>query len=149
MAYLRDGNDIYDGMGAGWLPGPNDNFPSQFVFGGAGADRIVGSRGNDVLVGGSGDGMLVGYDGDDILIGGTGGDNLRGNRGNDLMVGGSTESDDDLSALDRALAAWSSDDLTSALKHIGHVTDDDEKDDLFGEQGNDYLHYGNGDKRKN
>jgi len=25
----------------------------------------------------------------------------------------------------------------------------DDKDDLFGEQGNDYLHYGNGDERKN
>lgn len=29
------------------------------------------------------------------------------------------------------------------------VTDDNEKDDLFGEQGNDYLHYGIGDKRMN
>lgn len=122
---------------------------SQFVVGGGGNDHISGGRGNDVLIGGAGKDDLEGGRGADILIGGAGKDKLQGGRGNDLLIGGSVMNEENLAALDQALAAWSSDDLSAALNFIGAIADDNEKDDLFGEQGNDYLHYGNGDKRKN
>jgi hypothetical protein len=39
--------------------------------------------------------------------------------------------------------------LSTALSFIGSIADDNMIDDLFGEQGDDYLQHGNGDKRKN
>ena len=149
VAYLCDGDDQYNGGSDGGSDGGADAAISQFVFGGAGKDNIQGGRGNDVLSGGSGNDDIKGGSGADILIGGTGKDNLQGGRGNDLIIGGSTANENDLIALDQALAEWSIDHLTAALSFIGTITDDNEKDDLFGEDGNDYLHYGNGDKRKN
>jgi hypothetical protein len=154
VAYLRAGDDHYNGGSDGGSDcgrdgGAGQAAISQFVFGGAGSDNIQGGRGDDVLNGGSGKDDIKGGSGADIIIGGTGKDNLQGGRGNDLIVGGSAFSEDDLLALDQALAAWSSDDLTSALNFVGDVTDDNEKDDLFGEHGDDYLHFGRGDKRKN
>lgn len=149
VAYLCDGDDQYNGGSNGGSDGDSDAAISQFVFGGGGNDKIKGGRGNDVLVGGSGNDDIQGGSGADIIIGGTGKDKLQGGSGNDLIIGGSTANENDLAALDQALAVWSSDDLTTALNFVGTVTDDNERDDLFGEQGDDYLHYGNGDKRKN
>ena len=157
MAYLCDGDDQYNGGSDGGSDGgrdrgrgkPADAAITQFVFGGGGADKIKGGRGNDVLIGGAGNDDIDGGSGADIIIGGTGKDKLKGGRDNDLLIGGSTASEDDLVALDQALAAWSSDDLTMALNFVGIITDDLEKDDMFGDKGDDYLHYGNGDKRKN
>ena len=51
--------------------------------------------------------------------------------------------------LNQALATWNSDELTFTLNFVGDVTDDNKKDDLFGEYGDDYLHFGRGDKQKN
>ncbi len=149
VAYLCDGDDQYNGGSDGGSDGGSAAAISQFVFGEAGNDNIQGGRGKDVLSGGSGKDDIKGGRGADILIGGTGNDNLQGGRGNDLIIGGSTANENNLTALDQALAEWSIDHLTAALSFIGTVTDDNEKDDLFGEDGNDYLHYGNGDKRKN
>jgi hypothetical protein len=114
-----------------------------------GDDNIQGGRGNDVLIGGPGQDDIKGGSGADILIGGTGKDNLQGGKGNDLIIGGSTANENNLAALDQALAEWTSGGLNSALSLFGTIVDDNEKDDLFGEEGDDYLHFGNGDKRKN
>jgi len=132
----------------GGSDGGSDAAISQFVFGGAGNDHIKGGRGNDVLVGGAGNDDLQGGSGADILIGGIGKDKLKGGRGNDLLIGGSTANEADLALLDEALASWTINDLNGALGWIGTVTDDNTRDDLFGDQGNDYLQTGNGDKRK-
>ncbi len=153
VAFLCEGDDHFNGGSDGGSDCGSDGGPdaaiSLLVFGGGGNDHIKGGRGNDVLIGGAGKDDLDGGSGADILIGGSGKDKLKGGRGNDLIIGGSTANEENFAALDQALAAWSSDDLTMALNFIGAITDDNEKDDLFGEQGNDFLHHGNGDKRKN
>jgi Ca2+-binding RTX toxin-like protein len=84
------------------------------IFGGEGADTIIGDtssdvfndndHGKDVALGGPGDDILMGYNGSDDLFGGTGDDWLRdfgprnsdevnkffGEEGNDLLVGSSS-----------------------------------------------------------
>ncbi len=66
------------------------------VFGGPGADLIVGDRGSlwfsggagdDLLVSGTGSFLLDGDDGDDVLRGGSGQDILTGGDGNDRLSG--------------------------------------------------------------
>lgn len=146
VAYLLGGNDHYNGdLGS---DGDAASGISQFVFGGAGDDHIKGGSGSDVLIGGSGDDDIHGGSGRDILIGGTGQDKLKGNAGNDLLIGGSAANENYLTALDQALADWVTGSLTATLFDLGTITDDNRKDDLFGEQGNDTLIGGSGDKLK-
>lgn len=68
------------------------------VFGGGGADLLVGSgfddfvnsgTGDDTLLGGGGHDGLFSYDGDDLLLGGADQDRLFGGLGNDYLSGGS------------------------------------------------------------
>jgi Ca2+-binding RTX toxin-like protein len=56
--------------------------------GGAGADKLKGGKGDDLLVGGPGDDDLKGEHGDDVLLGGTGADKLKGGKGDDVLDGG-------------------------------------------------------------
>ncbi|GEM_PF-2789276 len=58
------------------------------AVGAAGADRLVGHRGTDILKGGSGPDRLSGDGGQDVLRGGAGADRLRGGSGGDLVRGG-------------------------------------------------------------
>lgn len=147
-SHLCGGNDHYSGGSDGGSDGGADAAISQFVLGGAGNDHIKGGRGNDVLVGGAGEDNLYGGAGNDILIGGDGKDKLKGGRGDDLLIGGSAADGDDLAALDVARADWTSGDLAGALVDLGAITDDGEKDDLKGEQGDDERFGGIGDKLK-
>lgn len=61
-----------------------------FVDGGAGHDRMAGSRGDDHLVGGKGIGrdVLLGNGGNDILDAGGGDDRLLGHDGDDTLITG-------------------------------------------------------------
>ena len=148
VAWLLDGDDHYNGGSDGGSGGGADIPMSQFVFGGAGKDQIQGGSGNDVLIGGTGDDDIQGGSGRDILIGGLGKDKLKGNAGDDLLIGGSAANENYLAALDQALADWASGNLAATLFDLGIITDDNNKDELFGEQGNDYLIGGVGDKLK-
>jgi hypothetical protein len=58
------------------------------AFGGAGADRLTGSRLQDLLSGGSGHDTLRGRRRADLLRGGKGRDHLFGGRGRDVLRGG-------------------------------------------------------------
>ncbi|QNH05970.1 hypothetical protein HNQ27_00520 [Pseudomonas sp. B11D7D] len=69
----------------------------NWLFGGAGNDKITGNVGADELYGGDGDDQLFGLAGDDQLYGGAGNDLLDGGKGLDIMVGGDG---DDLYVLD-------------------------------------------------
>lgn len=60
----------------------------NWLFGGAGNDRVTGNAGTDELYGGDGDDQLFGLAGDDQLYGGAGNDLLDGGKGVDTMVGG-------------------------------------------------------------
>lgn len=120
----------------------------QLIFGGAGKDKLKGGAGHDALIGGPGNDKLYGGNGHDLLIGGTGRDKLKGGNGNDLLIGGSTLLEADLAHVDAALTEWATGDLPDAMNWLGPVIDDDEKDDLFGGKGDDYLISGRGDQRK-
>lgn len=144
VAILCGGDDHYNGGS----DGGSDIAISQIVLGGDGNDHIKGGRGSDVLVGGAGKDDLKGGSGSDILIGGAGKDKLKGGRGDDLLIGGLVDNQDDLSALDSALSAWESGNLSDALLALGNDLDDLDKDDLKGEKGSDHLIGGTKDKVK-
>lgn len=55
---------------------------------GAGAQRIAGTPGADVIVAGSGNDKVFGRGGDDRICGGRGNDVLRGQGGTDRIAGG-------------------------------------------------------------
>ncbi len=56
--------------------------------GGAGADDVRATQGNDRLLGGGGNDELSGRGGHDTLLGGAGGDDLDGGEGRDTLRGG-------------------------------------------------------------
>lgn len=58
------------------------------IFGGAGADQITGREGDDSLDGGEGDDLVLGDLGNDTLYGGDGADILSGGAGTDALTGG-------------------------------------------------------------
>ncbi len=61
----------------------------EWVFGGAGDDRLVGDRGRNRLAGGPGNDTLTGGGGDDEFFGEAGNDRLIGGAGRDLFIPGS------------------------------------------------------------
>ena len=141
---LDDGDDHADlggSDGDAW-------YESSVIEGNGGKDRLTGGSGNDILIGGDDDDQLTGGNGFDLLIGGLGKDKLKGGDGDDLLVGGSVANENDIAALDAALANWIGGDLASTLVDLGEVTDDLDKDDLKGEDGADHLIDGLGDKLK-
>ncbi|MEO6435898.1 MAG: PKD domain-containing protein [Tepidisphaeraceae bacterium] len=147
------GNDVIDA---------SDSPVPVMLFGGAGGDRLIGSRFNDVLCGGAGDDNLLGGRGDDVIIGGAGRDQLDSRRGNDLLVGGSLAFESDAASMTAVLAEWTRTDLSLAqrIDHLlnggGHnatvslsgdnVIEDNATDTLSGTQGADWLLAGNRDK---
>jgi Ca2+-binding RTX toxin-like protein len=84
---LGDGNDALDARG-GRVTGE--------IFGGLGADDLVGSGHGDIMFGDAVDGspgaggndVLRGVGGNDILLGGDGYDTLYGGSGDDTLIGG-------------------------------------------------------------
>jgi Ca2+-binding RTX toxin-like protein len=58
------------------------------MYGGAGADKLSGGGGDDILNGGAGIDKLTGSGGDDLLQGGLGNDTLSGGAGDDQLYGG-------------------------------------------------------------
>jgi hypothetical protein len=90
------------------------------MFGGAGADTLIGGNGHDRLLGGAGDDILIGRHGYDILIGGDGVDMIVGDSGSDILVGGPTLYDDNLAALDVIWDEWTSSD--SYATRVAKVT---------------------------
>ena len=139
--------EIHGGGGKDKLTGGGGN---DILIGGLGDDDLKGGRGNDVLSGGAGNDKLSGGSdgGADILIGGIGRDKLKGGKGNDLLIGHSAANEQNAAALAAALAHWTAGDLASALVDLGALTDDNENDDLKGDQGDDELIGGIGDKLK-
>ena len=85
------------------------------LTGTSGNDQLNGSSEADLMLGLGGDDSLFGQDGDDRLEGGDGQDQLYGDRGDDLLLGGAGHD-------------WLSDEGGASAE-------------LFGESGNDYLHY--------
>lgn len=83
MAQLRKGKTIYGGPGADMLLGTSE---ADWMFGGKGNDRLYGFAGGDHLHGGNLEDSLYGGWGDDRLTGGEGFDKLYGGAGNDTLI---------------------------------------------------------------
>jgi hypothetical protein len=158
VTFLFDGDDHYDGGSDRGSDGGSDggrdrggDAIAQMVFGGNGRDHISGGRGNDALFGGAGRDDIKGGNGDDILVGGDNKDKLKGGRGNDLLIGGILDNDfDDLSIISdigTAMTEWAAGVLADTLYSLGTILGDDDKDDLFGQKGDDSLYAGRRDKR--
>jgi Ca2+-binding RTX toxin-like protein len=57
------------------------------TLGGAGADRITGTRGRDVISAGAGNDRVLAGSGSDLVCAGPGNDRVTGGRGNDRLLG--------------------------------------------------------------
>lgn len=84
---------------------------ANILYGGSGADTIIGGGRNDIMVGGGGSDRLEGNAGRNILIGGDGADNLIAVALNTIFVSGisSYESPTSISSrrsLEQLMAAW-------------------------------------------
>jgi Ca2+-binding RTX toxin-like protein len=60
---------------------------TALLYGGAGDDRLDGSRGYDILIGGDGNDRLDGMEKRDIVIGGAGTDRITGGADEDVLIG--------------------------------------------------------------
>lgn len=141
-----EGNDrIYGGTEDDFLFGdqnPNTAPPNSPVIGGddfidgeQGNDELIGGIGNDTLLGGLGNDLLGGGEGNDVLDGGAGNDlRLDGGPGSDVIHGG--EGSDSLYSGSRAAGEEGGEGGGSFPASQG-------LDQLFGEEGDDYLNSGN------
>lgn len=82
------------------------------------------------------------------MIGGIGKDKLDGDHDDDLLIAGTVANEDDADDLAAAIAALGSNDLAVALLSLGTISDDGDKDDLKGGNGDDELIGGSNDKLK-
>jgi 2',3'-cyclic-nucleotide 2'-phosphodiesterase (5'-nucleotidase family) len=110
-------------------------FQGAGVEGGDGADRFVGTAGDDVQTGNGGADRLLGRDGDDYLDGGDGADRIVGDAGRDTLIGGG-DSD----------TMWGGAGEDSIIGDAGgdRILGDDGNDTLNGGAGNDTMLGGTG-----
>lgn len=154
--YIEGGADndtIYGGTGDDRIYGdvnpnlaPPNSLPTggdDVLDGGEGHDDLRGGLGNDTLLGGIGNDLLIGGDGDDILDGGVGNDTLlAGGSGTDVIHGG--EGNDSLYAGTHASNGGGGEgggeggEGFVAFSAVAQTADQ-----LFGDDGDDYLNSGN------
>ena len=108
------------------------------LAGGAGADHLHGSAGDDIASGGQGADWLYGAEGDDQLHGGADEDHLYGEGGNDRIFGGQGGD---------WLYGGQGQDTLSGEAGDDHLYGEGGDDWLYGGEGNDEIHGGLGDDR--
>lgn len=108
------------------------------LYGGAGDDKLAGGDGDDIIVGGDGDDLMWGGDGNDLLIGGTGTDKLFGGKGDDILVGASFVGENVRADLRAIMAEWTRTDIEYVLKCL-HLTDGADYGPVAGLNGNVVL----------
>ena len=118
------------------VPQPEPATPT--LAGGAGADHLHGSAGNDIASGGQGADWLYGAEGDDQLHGGADEDHLYGEGGNDRIFGGQGGD---------WLYGGQGQDTLSGEAGDDHLYGEGGDDWLYGGEGNDEIHGGLGDDR--
>jgi Ca2+-binding RTX toxin-like protein len=121
---------------------------AAIVLGGAGNDKIDGDHGGSVYVGGAGNDDIKAGKGRDVLIGASGADTLDGGQGDDVLVAGATANDEDVAALCAVAQQWSrtdlgyterSDAMTTTLGALLGAVNDESRDQLTGERGQDWF----------
>ena len=118
------------------VPQPEPATPT--LAGGAGADHLHGSAGDDIASGGQGADWLYGAEGDDQLHGGADEDHLYGEGGNDRIFGGQGGD---------WLYGGQGQDTLSGEAGDDHLYGEGGDDWLYGGEGNDEIHGGLGDDR--
>ena len=118
------------------MPQPEPATPT--LAGGAGADHLHGSAGDDIASGGQGADWLYGAEGDDQLHGGADEDHLYGEGGNDRIFGGQGGD---------WLYGGQGQDTLSGEAGDDHLYGEGGDDWLYGGEGNDEIHGGLGDDR--
>jgi Ca2+-binding RTX toxin-like protein len=107
--------------------------------GGSGADRLVGTSGNDFIFGGNGADQVTGSDGDDLVLGGSGNDVISGGRGGDLLYGDAGHDVLDGGLGNDGLYGGSGNDSLTGGAGDDKLFGDQGKDILIGGDGNDLL----------
>jgi hypothetical protein len=87
---------------------------------------VTGSVGNDLLVGDANPNVLIGGTGRNLIIGG-GGDTIVGGGGDNILIAGTTAYDQNLTALDAIMAAWTRTDL-SFEQRLAHLISEGQND---------------------
>ena len=118
------------------VPQPEPATPT--LAGGAGADHLHGSAGDDIASGGQGADWLYGAEGDDQLHGGADEDHLYGEGGNDRIFSGQGGD---------WLYGGQGQDTLSGEAGDDHLYGEGGDDWLYGGEGNDEIHGGLGDDR--
>ncbi len=149
--------DVYDrtpGFGGGStftrMPDSNGNgSPDPYdvgrsVTGSVGADRIIGTDGDDILNGFSDRDIIFGRGGNDIINGGSDPDILRGDEGNDILNGGTGDDDMDGGTGNDILNGGDGNDLMRGGFGNDIVNGGNGNDRIFGGHGADRLNGGNG-----
>ncbi len=83
---MAGGHTIVGDKGANKLKGSRGD---DLLDGRSGADQLKGGRGDDILYGRKGNDKLLSSDGDDFIAGGAGDDFLKAGDGNDVLIDGS------------------------------------------------------------
>ncbi len=140
------GTTIWGGDGADKLLGSGS---ADRLDGGNGADTLYGGDGHDTLLGGLGDDFLWGQDGNDALDGGDGNDTLVAQLGQDTLDGGNGDDQlyvnfSGLQVSTTLLGGAGQDSLTGGDAADG-LDGGDGPDELTGGAGNDTLLGGAGD----
>jgi Ca2+-binding RTX toxin-like protein len=114
------------------------------ISAGNGDDIVNGGSGNDTAHGGNGDDQVFGGEGNDISLGGNGIDILDGGVGNDHLEGGNGNDELAGSDGDDTLVGGNGNDDLLGDDGIDNLTGDNGDDILHGGAGNDHLEGGNG-----
>ncbi|WP_313137435.1 calcium-binding protein [Paracoccus jeotgali] len=149
IAQTRYGTDRADqiaaGAGAAKINGMGGDdmivgsWGDDWLWGGDGDDTIRGGFGSDYMVGGNGDDRLLGQLGDDRLFGGNGNDLMLGGMGDDRMLGG--DGNDTLKGGpgNDLMLGGAGDDLISGGPGDDLVKGGRGSDTIYGDAGNDWL----------
>ena len=113
------------------------------LFGSGGDDKIVGALVRNYIEGGAGNDTITTFDGADEVHGGDGADTIKGGDGNNLIIGGKG-SDSELRGGKDVDTIWG-DEQQDTARYAG--ANYGGNDNLYGEDGNDFLYGGGGDDR--
>ena len=114
------------------------------LIGGDGADQIFGVGGSNRLLGGDGIDLITGAEGNDTIFGGKQGDLIDGGRGNDLIKGGGGADEIFGGNNDDSIFGQAGDDILGGGDGVDSLLGGKGDDDLSGGAGNDTLRGGAG-----
>ncbi|MEJ2418050.1 MAG: calcium-binding protein, partial [Exilibacterium sp.] len=120
----------------------------DFLYGGAGSDRLYGHGGDDYLDGGAGTDFLYGGAGNDTLIGGGGPDRLEGGSGDDTLIDGIGGGDVLIGGAGQDVYVFSTGGGEESIddESIGQIEIGGNITELVQDGSTTYISYGNTDK---